>query len=112
MEIIATLIIFALLAYGWTNIMVFGSIFDGWRDFWNRINPSFFGKLFSCPMCLSTWVGFFLSALFLFNGWPTPMESFGIDNTFYTVFLDGVLTSGVVWIIHSVVEWFEVNRPQ
>ncbi len=59
------IVLFELLAYGITNILVFGSIFKSWRDFWGKINPSFFGKLFTCPLCLSTWVGGVLS--FLFN---------------------------------------------
>ena len=58
------IIVFELLVYGITNIVVFGSIFESWRNFWNKLNPSFFGKLMSCPLCLSTWVGGILSIAF------------------------------------------------
>jgi hypothetical protein len=37
---------FLLLSYGITNIAVYGTIFEGWRKFWNKTNPSFFGNFF------------------------------------------------------------------
>ncbi len=98
---------FLLLSYGITNIVVFGSIFKGWRDFWDRISPGFFGKLFSCPLCLSTWVGFILSFIFGSLGYQSPMSLYGVDKFWLMVFLDGCLTSGGVWIIHTVQECFE-----
>jgi len=101
------LFIFILLGYGITNILVFGSIFEFWREFWNKNNPSFFGKLFSCPMCLSVWVGFVLSVLFVTLGLYTPMASYGLDIMPLTVFLDGCLMSGGVWILHTLQEYFE-----
>ena len=101
------LFIFILLGYGITNILVFGSIFDFWRNFWNKINPNFFGKLFSCPMCLSTWVGFILSFMFNILSVYTPMASYGLDIIPLIVFLDGCLMSGGVWLIHTVQEYFE-----
>ena len=111
MTLLVTLIVFMLLAYGWTNIMVFTYIFEGWREFWNRVSPKFFGKLFSCPICLGTWIGFGLSFIFQTFGWHTPMEMYGIDIFLAAVFLDGVLTSGCVWLIHNLEEMFEFNRP-
>lgn len=110
MDLLMGFIVWGFLAYGWTNIMVFGSMFETWRDFWGRISPKFFGKLFSCPMCLSTWVGFFLS--YTFGNWDynTPMLAYGITLPIMRIFLDGVLTSGIVWFIHTVQEWFEY-RP-
>jgi len=98
---------FILLSYGVTNIAVFGSIFNNWRSFWAKKSPKFFGKLFSCPMCLSMWVGVILSYLFIINGWSTPMLNYGLDITYITVFLDGCLTSGGVWIIHNFEEMLE-----
>jgi hypothetical protein len=101
------LFIFILLGYGITNILVFGSIFNFWREFWDKINPNFFGKLFSCPMCLSTWVGFVLSFLFSMLGLYTPMASYGLNIMPLNVFLDGCLMSGGVWLIHTIQEYFE-----
>lgn len=101
------LLIFILLGYGITNILVFGSIFEFWRTFWDKNNPNFFGKLFSCPMCLSTWVGFILSFLFSMLNVYTPMASYGLDIMPLNIFLDGCLMSGGVWILHTLQEYFE-----
>lgn len=101
------LLIFILLGYGITNILVFGSIFEYWRNFWDKNSPNFFGKLFSCPMCLSTWIGFILSYLFLTSSVYTPMASYGLDIMPLNVFLDGCLMSGGVWLIHTIQEYLE-----
>jgi len=101
------LVTFLLLSYGITNIAIFGSIFEGWRNFCKKISPSFFGKLFSCPMCLSTWVGFVLSYTLLTFGFDTPMFNYGVDIVPLAIFLDGCLTSGGVWIIHNFEEMLE-----
>jgi hypothetical protein len=99
--------LFELLSYGITNIVIFGSIFQQWRDFWVKVNPNFFGKLFTCPLCFSTWVGFGLSFLFNYLGYSTPFTEYGIIFLPLSVFLDGCFTSGCVWIIHTIQEWFE-----
>jgi len=31
---------------------------------------------------------------------------------YLNIFFDGMLASGGVWAINSIVEWFEDNRPQ
>ncbi len=65
--------IWVLMAYGMSNILVYGSIFGwlrnglrSWGD--NPYNPlngvgGFFADLLSCMMCTSTWVGFFLGGV-------------------------------------------------
>jgi hypothetical protein len=30
---------------------------------------------------------------------------------FCSWFFDGVMSSGAVWVINSIIEWFEENRP-
>jgi len=106
------IVLFELLAYGITNILVFGSIFKSWRDFWGKINPSFFGKLFTCPLCLSTWVGGVLSFLFNRLGCSTPFTEYGITILPLLVFLDASFTSGCVWLIHTVQEAFERHHQK
>lgn len=109
------LLIFLLVAYGFCNIVVFGSIFKKFRDFWATFSPNFWGMLFTCMICLPTWVGFLGSALV----W-SPTESYGIvteglnvfnlftiPKGFISAFLDGCLTSGAVWLIHSFQEAIE-----
>lgn len=94
-------VIWAFTAYGMTNILVYGSIFEGSRNFIKR-NSSFLGDLVSCVMCTSTWVGFFMS--YITDGFV--INFFNIQP-FWGLFLDGMLTSGVVWCINSIVEYYE-----
>jgi len=101
------IVLFELLAYGITNILIFGSIFQQWRDFWGKNNPKFFGKLFSCPLCLSTWVGGILSLLFTHLGYQTPFTEYGITILPLLVFLDACFTSGCVWLMHTFQEFLE-----
>tara|TARA_R110000765_G_scaffold98035_2_gene184280 strand:+ start:200 stop:529 length:330 start_codon:yes stop_codon:yes gene_type:complete len=98
------LIIWILAAYGMTQILVYGSIFDTPRD-WIKTNSTFFGDLISCVMCTSTWVGFFFSLTFFS---PTlELVSIPYSNFFF----DGILASGSVWALNSFIEWFEKNVP-
>jgi hypothetical protein len=109
------LIIWAVVAYGMTNILVYGSIFNGLRDKihnWgnNELLPfDFLGKflsgLISCVLCTSTWVGFFLSLVYF-----SPSYDIIGTNKILSVFFDGMLSAGFVWAINSIIEWFEENR--
>lgn len=109
------LLIFLLIAYGISNIVVFSSIFSKWRNFWSGVSPNFWGTLFTCMICFPTWVGFLGSMLI----W-SPSEYYGIVNDglnvigwftipkgLISVFLDGCLTSGSVWLIHTIQEGIE-----
>lgn len=98
------LIIWILAAYGMSQILVFGSIFDTPRD-WITKHSKFFGDLLGCMMCTSTWVGFFFSLAFY-----SPTESMVIIP-YTNFFFDGILASGSVWALNSFVEWFEENKP-
>jgi hypothetical protein len=106
-----------MLSYGLMNIMVYGSIFSGLR---NKINEwgnnphtpfqgifRFISGILTCPMCFSTWGGFFLG-IFIVS--PTNYL-FGTSTTI-SWFFDGLLSSGAVWAINAIVEWFEQNRPK
>lgn len=103
------------MAYGMTNILVYGSIFKGMRDtikMWgeNELVPfngffNFISGIVSCMMCCSTWVGFFFG-IFVYS--PVH-EMLGITN-WGSWFFDGLLASGAVWAINAIVEWFEENR--
>ncbi len=106
-------LLFILIAYGFSNIVVYGSIFEGFRSFWEKVNPSFFGALFTCMVCLPTWVGFFMSLTFFS---PTLYYGLGDLNVFglfeiskevTSVFWDGVLASGTTWLIHTSQEMLE-----
>lgn len=105
-----------ILSYGLMNIMVYGSIFQGLRDFFQKwgSNPytpfrflgEFISGILSCPMCFSTWGGFFLG-FFIFS----PTHELFQTHEYISWFFDGIASSGAVWGINAMVEWFEENRP-
>lgn len=109
-------IIWLLAAYGMSNIIVYGSIFQGLRNGiknWGN-NESllfngpakFVGELLSCMMCTSTWVGFFLSISYI-----SLSQTFIGTPVWISWFFDGLIASGFVWGFNSIIEWFEENRP-
>ncbi len=106
------IILFILLAYGITNIAVFGSIFANWRGFWYEKSPKIFGKLFTCPMCLSFYVGGILSYTFYYLGLSTPFIEYGVNNLPLLLFLDSCFTSSGVWLIHTLQEALERSNPE
>lgn len=103
------ILVFILLNYGISNIIVFGSIFDGFRDFWDRVSPNFFGKLFGCMMCTPFWVGFILSLTFNLLGYSnlSPLTNSGVELVPLAIFLDGCFGSGTTWLIHTLQEMLE-----
>ena len=112
------LLIWMIVAYGMTTILVYGSIFNGLRDgihtagsdegfVFTRPIFKFISELIKCILCTSTWVGFFLSLTFF-----SPIHNFIGLNEYVSVFFDGMLSAGSVWAINAIIEWFEENRPQ
>ena len=105
------LIIFILVAYGMSNILVYGSIFSTPRSILHELASTpgihqpvckFFSELIACMMCTSTWVGFFMS-LVLFS----PTNYCFDTNILASTFFDGMLASGSVWAVNAIIEWFE-----
>lgn len=106
---------YSFVAYGACNVIVYGSgpfkIFEHIRNIANNINEHF-GSLFSCMMCLPTNFGLICS---LVNWFLIPIQftPFNIlfcqySNLWWLAMLcDASFTSGVVWIIHHIEEFFE-----
>jgi hypothetical protein len=109
-------LIWLIISYGLMNIMVYGSIFQGLRDFFQRWGNNnyapfsevggFISGILSCPMCFSFHGGWFLS-LTVFS----PTLHFFNTPIWVSWFFDAILSSGAVWVINAIVEWFEENRP-
>ena len=78
------LVIWLVAAYGMSQILVYGSIFNGFRDSIHR-----WGENKLLPL---NFLGSFLSGLII------------------GVFFDGMLASGGVWIINTIVDWFEETK--
>ena len=82
------LIIFILVAYGLTQILVYGSVLNSIRP-----KEGSLGELFQCPMCMGWWVGFILCVISPF----TPLFTF--EPNFITPILLGCLSSGTSYIL-------------
>lgn len=92
------ILVWFILATGLMNIMVFGSIFQGLRNFFqnwgnNKQLPfnglNFISGILTCPMCFSFHGGWVLSLLIFsptFNIFGTPL--------WISWFFDGILSSG------------------
>jgi len=78
------LLYFILCAYGLTQILVYGSVF-------NKIRPEH--HFFHCPMCVGFWVGVFLVGVNRYT------ELFIFDNNIVNYFLLGCLSSGTSYIL-------------
>ena len=110
------LVLWMIMAYGLGNIIVYGKIFNGPRNFIKKwaespikfLQPSgkFLEGMTSCMMCVSVWIGFFYGILVY-----SPTNQLLGVNQWYSWFFDGFLSSGAVWAINSIIEWFEQNRP-
>jgi len=85
------LLYFVLTAFGLTQILVYGSIFDPIRPSNGKL-----GELFRCSMCLGFWVGAFLFGI---NGYT---ELFTFEYTFTNLFILGWLSSGTSYILSMI----------
>ena len=85
------LITFILCAYGLTQILVYGKIFDRWKP---KRGP--LCQLLECPMCMGFHVGWVLMLLSPFT------ELFSFDVTVANFFLLGWLSSGTSYILNMV----------
>ena len=82
---------FILCAYGLTQILVYGKVFDGLRPVKGRL-----GQLFKCPMCMGFHVGWFLMLLSPFT------ELFSYDVTVANFFILGWLSSGTSYVMNMI----------
>ena len=100
------IIVFLLICYGATNNLIFGSIFEGFRTFLSKFGTSGYSlhKLFTCFMCLGTWMGFAISTILILSGNRPPIET---NNYLLTIFLSGLLSAAGVWLLHTIQEAFE-----
>jgi len=92
------LLYFILTAYGLTQIIICGSIFDKIRPTKDYLNG--FGKLFHCPMCMGFWVGVFL---FCING---KTELFTFEYNLINLFVLGWLSSGTCYLLSVLINDF------
>jgi len=109
-----SLIAWFILSYGLMNIVVYGSIFSPVRETirnWSQIKSdsmffwNFMDGMINCAMCFSMWGGMLLGIILY-----SPTAELFYTSAWYSWFFDGILSSGSVWAINAIVEWFESNR--
>lgn len=107
--------LYCIAAYGFSNMMVFGSgpfrIFEHIRNFTSKISEHF-GKLFQCMMCFPANLGWFLSLIdwFLIKQiafTPFNILLLGTNLWWMALIMDCFFTSGIVWLIHNFESFFE-----
>ena len=109
------LICYIITAYGACNVIAFSEgpfyIFSRIRDIADSISENF-GKVFRCMVCLPANFGWICSVVNWFLV-PIPFTPFNIifngqDNLWFLALLcDGALTSGIVYLIYILNEYFE-----
>ncbi len=90
------LILFVLIAYGLTQILVYSDmpVIKKLRP--HKESYKGYGKVFHCPMCMGFHVGWFLMLLSPFT------ELFSFDVSVFNFFLLGSLSSGTSYILNMV----------
>lgn len=110
-----TFMSYIICCYGISNMIVYANgpfhIFEHWRNFAHSIHEQF-GELFSCMLCISTWIGLALSSIdywFLTSVAFTPFNIIlgGITPIWLIIILDMGFTSGCVWLLHQLEEMME-----
>jgi|688.fasta_scaffold1246382_2 hypothetical protein len=92
-------LIYILIGWGITDILVNGSILNGIRNFC-LVKIPFLGKLFTCIQCSGFWVGIFLGLLSLLDVLESPLWDF---IPVARVLASGFLISGCSVVINSTV---------
>jgi len=113
----ASLFVYIITAYGLSNIIVYSSgpfnLFSKIRTYSAEYLPSNLGEVFSCMICFPTWVGIFAS---LANYFLLPSINFTPSfllfpnaSIFFAIIIDACFTSGIVWLIDTLENYYEKN---
>jgi|TARA_R110000824_G_scaffold130688_1_gene292652 hypothetical protein len=86
------LLYFILAAYGLTQILVYGKVFDAIRP-----TKGWLGGLFKCPMCIGFHVGWILMLLSPYT------ELFNFDVTPVNYLILGCLSSGTSYVLNMII---------
>jgi len=85
------LLYFVLAAYGLTQILVYGKIFNRFRP-----KSGMFRQLLECPMCMGFHVGWVLMLLSPYT------ELFSYDVSVVNFFLLGGVSSGTSYVLNMI----------
>lgn len=111
------IVLYTFFAYGISNILVHSTgpfhIFEKYRDLMEQL-PFDLGEGSKCMICTPTQIGILFSVLnmFLFPEIKVTPFYYLFNNTEYwyiIMIMDGCFTSGVVWLLHTLQEYIEVE---
>ena len=93
------LIVVIIAAYGITNIVTQGTIFDPIKEMLRgcRVIGEKLFYLLNCPMCFGFWVGLFLGLLF------GPFE-------WWNIIMNGAFYSATTWLIHCLAAFLGMGQ--
>ncbi len=92
------LIAYILACYGLTQILVYGTIFDGIRP-----KQGLWGELFKCPMCVGFHVGWLFALLFSIS------NLFNVQTNIIDIFILACLSSGTSYVFCTLFTDFGIN---
>jgi hypothetical protein len=115
------LLIFSILGWSITNILINGSIFDPIRNYLIVKQP-FFSKLMTCMQCSGFWVGCFISIFnssgVLENPFDEIIYIFSEHYQIINMLMWGFWTSGISVLLNAFVIFLlnpgrnKINREQ
>lgn len=109
------IVCYILMSYGLSNLLVYGSgpfdILVKFRELSSKISYTF-GQMLECMMCTSTNVGWIISLLNILLIPNIPLTPFNlifndISLWYLIIPFDAFITSGAVWLIHTLQESLE-----
>jgi len=97
------LITFALICYGLTLILLYGSIFDSIRPTKGKL-----GELFKCPLCTGFWVGIIVLLI------SQDSQLITYKASFVNCLLLGWLSAGTSYFLDMIVDdfGFKISREK
>lgn len=122
MSTAAILFCYFLFCFGMSLIVIQGSgpfnILIKWRALMSYLSENL-GEMFSCYMCFPCNLGFLVSILnwFFIPIYITPFNMVFADlhhlwyMSLVAMFMDGCITSGVCYIIYTILDYFDKNTP-
>lgn len=115
MDYLLFVFLFLMISYGLTLIITQGSIFEGLRNYFNKVSPNFFGILLSCVKCTGFWVGLLLGVFFnpiypfILAYLPVKIVIGKVFLYIISIVLCGGLSSGFSWLLNSYVEYLNIT---
>jgi len=96
MFLLSQIIVWLIIVYGITQIIVDSTLFEGIKNFLSVLPiVKIISQLMNCFLCASVWVSFLVS----YFVWSPTNTFFSFE---YQFFLDGMFGSCVLWFIRAV----------